>query len=120
MKKKVNGQWSIVHGLWTMVCGLLLFYSCNNKQKNKQQIFYYNESTGLATLDPAFAKNQQVMWTAHQLYNTLVEVDTNLNIVPSLAKSWEVSADRLVYTFHLRDSIFFMMMLFLKKVKAEN
>ncbi|MBA4197424.1 MAG: ABC transporter substrate-binding protein [Chitinophaga sp.] len=90
-----------------MVCGLLLFYSCNNKQKNKQQIFYYNESTGLATLDPAFAKNQQVMWTAHQLYNTLVEVDTNLNIVPSLAKSWEVSADRLVYTFHLRDSIFF-------------
>jgi oligopeptide transport system substrate-binding protein len=107
MKKKVNGQWSIVHGLWTMVCGLLLFYSCNNKQKNKQQIFYYNESTGLATLDPAFAKNQQVMWTAHQLYNTLVEVDTNLNIVPSLAKSWEVSADRLVYTFHLRDSIFF-------------
>jgi oligopeptide transport system substrate-binding protein len=67
----------------------------------------YNESTGIATLDPAFAKNQSIMWSVHQLYNTLVEIDSGLNIVPSLAKSWEVSADRLTYTFHLRTGIFF-------------
>ena len=28
-------------------------------------------------------------------------------IVPSLAKSWDVSADRLTYTFYLRDDVFF-------------
>ena len=31
--------------------------------------------TGIASLDPAFAKNQSIMWAVHQLYNTLVEVD---------------------------------------------
>ena len=47
------------------------------------------------------------MWAVHQLYNTLVEIDNNLHIVPSLAKSWEISVDRLTYTFHLRNDVFF-------------
>lgn len=47
------------------------------------------------------------MWMIHQLYNTLVEVDENLNIVPSLAKSWNISSDRLTWTFHLRNDVFF-------------
>ena len=47
------------------------------------------------------------MWAVHQLYNTLVEVDQDLNTVPSLAKSWEISDDRLTYTFHLRNDVFF-------------
>lgn len=47
------------------------------------------------------------MWPVHQIYNTLVETDSNLNIVPSLAKSWDVSGDRLLYTFHLRNDVFF-------------
>ena len=47
------------------------------------------------------------MWTIHQLYNTLVEVDGKLNIVPSLAKSWEFSEDRRTVTFHLRGDVFF-------------
>lgn len=47
------------------------------------------------------------MWTAHQLYNTLVEVDSQLHIVPSLAKTWDVSEDRKRYTFHLRGDVFF-------------
>ena len=47
------------------------------------------------------------MWAVHQLYNTLVEIDTALHIVPSVAKSWEISDDRLTYTFHLRNDVFF-------------
>ena len=70
-------------------------------------IFHYNETSGITTLNPAFAKNQSVMWPVHQLYNTLVEVDQNLNIVPLLAKSWDVSADHLTWTFHLGDDVFF-------------
>lgn len=80
---------------------------CGTKPKEEKQVFYYNEITGIASLDPAFAKNQSVIWAAHQLYNTLVEVDSNLNMIPSLAKSWEVSDDRLSYVFHLRNNIFF-------------
>lgn len=47
------------------------------------------------------------MWPAHQLFNTLVEIDSNLNLVPSLAKSWDVSDDRTEYVFHLRNDVFF-------------
>ncbi|HVZ57163.1 MAG TPA: ABC transporter substrate-binding protein [Chitinophagaceae bacterium] len=69
--------------------------------------FHYNDMSGIASLDPAFAKNQSVMWAVHQLYSTLVEVDSQLHIVPLLARSWELSSDRRVYTFHLRRDVFF-------------
>lgn len=96
--------------IWAIAGSLILliaFDSCKQKANNQKSVFYYNESTGIATLDPAFAKNQSIMWAVHQIYNTLVEIDSNLNIVPSIAKKWEISEDRKTYTFHLRDSIFF-------------
>ncbi len=80
---------------------------CGARKAHNKKVFAYNEVTGVATLDPAFAKNQSIMWVVHQLYNTLVEVDTGLNIVPSLAHSWQVSDDRLTYTFHLRNNVYF-------------
>ncbi|MHA4806954.1 ABC transporter substrate-binding protein [Flavitalea flava] len=61
----------------------------------------------MATLDPAFAKNRAIMWPVHQLYNTLVGTDKDLHIVPSLAKSWELSTDKRTWIFHLRDDVFF-------------
>jgi peptide/nickel transport system substrate-binding protein len=107
MESIVNGRQSTVKQLLTIVCGLLTFFSCTSKQPSNKKVFTYNESTGIATLDPAFAKNQSIMWAVHQLYNTLVEIDSNLNIVPSVAKRWEISSDRKTYTFYLRDSIYF-------------
>lgn len=47
------------------------------------------------------------MWAVHQIYNTLVEIDSNMQIAPSLAKNWTVSADNLTFTFYLKDSIYF-------------
>ncbi len=47
------------------------------------------------------------MWTAHQLFNTLVEVDENLQIKPSLAKSWSFSTDKKQLTFQLRNDVYF-------------
>ncbi len=85
----------------------IYFLSCSENTDSGKKVFYYNETSGVATLDPAFAKSQSVMWVDHQLYNTLVEVDSNLNVVPSLAKSWDISADRLLYTFHLRTNVYF-------------
>ena len=47
------------------------------------------------------------MWAIHQLYSTLVEVDSQLHIVPSVATRWDVSEDRKTYTFYLRNDVFF-------------
>jgi peptide/nickel transport system substrate-binding protein len=86
---------------------LLSFFSCYSGEKEEAAVFHYNESTGVASIDPAFAKNQSIMWVIHQVYNTLVEVDSNLHIVPSLARRWEISEDKKTYTFFLRDDVFF-------------
>ena len=92
----------------TILCGfILVLSSCYNSEKGEGNVFRYNEQTGIASLDPAFAKNQSVMWAIHQLYNTLVEVDSQLHIVPSLARQWTVSDDKRTFTFHLRNDVFF-------------
>ncbi|HEV7334283.1 MAG TPA: ABC transporter substrate-binding protein [Flavisolibacter sp.] len=86
---------------------LVFFFSCYSGEKEEAAIFHYNESTGVASIDPAFAKNQSIMWVIHQVYNTLVEVDSNLHVVPSLARRWEISEDKKTYTFFLRNDVFF-------------
>jgi ABC-type transport system substrate-binding protein len=91
----------------TLILLSLCFLSCYNSEKHNQNIFHYNEQTGIASLDPAQAKNQSIMWAVHQLYNTLVEVDSQLNIVPSLATRWAISDDKTRYTFYLRNDVVF-------------
>ena len=85
----------------------IILLSCASHQHPDKKIFRYNEQTGIASLDPAFAKNQSIMWAIHQLYNTLVEVDDKMQFKPSLATSWELSSDNLRFTFHLRTDVYF-------------
>lgn len=70
-------------------------------------IFRYNQISGMETLDPAFAKSLAIIWGTHFIYNTLLEVDSGLRLVPSLATRWEASPDGLSYTFHLRSDVHF-------------
>lgn len=101
----IKSQIIYISGALCILIGFL--GSCGNRSVSPKNIFHYNEMTGIATLDPAFAKNQSIIWAVHQLFNTLVETDDDLNIVPSLATSWEVSADRKTYIFHIRPDVFF-------------
>ncbi|MEP7080376.1 MAG: ABC transporter substrate-binding protein [Ginsengibacter sp.] len=95
--------WSIL----MMSCMFFILLNGCHRASEVKNIFRYNEQSGIATLDPAFAKNQSIMWAIHQIYNTLVQTDDQLNIVPSLATSWDVSPDNLVFTFHLRSDVYF-------------
>ncbi|OSZ82553.1 ABC transporter substrate-binding protein [Chitinophagaceae bacterium IBVUCB1] len=91
------------------MCYLLLCAACTGKKSNaSSDTIYLNYSSGtLESIDPAFAKNLYNMWTNHMVYNTLVEASEDLQITPSLARAWDVSADGLTYTFHLRTDVFF-------------
>jgi peptide/nickel transport system substrate-binding protein len=101
--KNIKGHLQIITGFFL----ILLLGGCNAHQHPDKKIFHYNEQTGIATLDPAFAKNQSIMWAIHQLYNTLIEVDENMKLKGSLAKSWDVAADNLSIIFHLRTDVYF-------------
>ena len=102
MQKKFNWLFLII----TLIMASLGL-SCNSRSGSDKKVFRYNEHTGIATLDPAFAKNQSIIWAVHQIFNTLVETNNELKVVPSLAYRWEVSEDRKTYVFHLRNDVFF-------------
>ena len=104
-KKYISGK--AFHGIGCFLLILNIFFACTAEVSKYKKIFYYNETSGISSLDPAYAKNLAIMWAIHQLYNTLVEVDSNLVMKPSLAKSWEISDDHTIYTFHLRTDVFF-------------
>lgn len=72
-----------------------------------KQVFKYNCHEILGSLDPAFASDQATIWATTQLYNGLIELDSNLRVQPSLAESWEISEDLKTYTFKIRNDIRF-------------
>lgn len=106
----VSGKWLIKYKEVMSILAAAFFLipvACNHTKNQQKQIFHYNQPEGIASLDPAFAKNQSIMWAVHQLYNTLVEVDEQLHVKPALCKYWQISPDRLTYTFVLRNDVFF-------------
>jgi peptide/nickel transport system substrate-binding protein len=92
-------------GIWILCIGIFAS-SCNEKVSNKK-IFRYNQVDGVESMDPAFAKNKNVMWHTNQLYNRLIEYGNDKIAMPSLAKRWTISPDRKTYTFILRDDVYF-------------
>lgn len=80
---------------------------CRRTVSGEENVFRYNESNGITSLDPAFSRDLEVMWATNQIFDGLVELDSNLQVIPSIAKSWKISDDGLTYTFILRDSVFF-------------
>lgn len=81
--------------------------ACQPDQRSNTQVFRFNHTDGLSSLDPAFAKSQAIMWAIHQVYSTLVEPDTQMIIRPLLATRWEESADHTTFTFYLRPDVYF-------------
>ncbi len=59
------------------------------------------------SFDPLFALNAASKRIAGLVYDRLVNLDEDENIVPMLAESWEVSDDSLEYVFKLRNDAFF-------------
>ena len=90
-------------------CVILLVLSCENKTaKNKEHlVFRYNEHANINTLDPAFSRTLQDNSVCNQLFNGLVQLDNDLNILPCIAKNWNISDDGLFYNFTLRKDVHF-------------
>ncbi|MEO8086901.1 MAG: ABC transporter substrate-binding protein [Bacteroidota bacterium] len=82
---------------------------CSNRAHRHadKKVFRYNESGGITSLDPAFASNEANTRACMQLYNGLVQADSNLNIKSCIARSWDVQEKGKVFVFHLRNDIFF-------------
>ncbi|HLE02286.1 MAG TPA: ABC transporter substrate-binding protein, partial [Dehalococcoidia bacterium] len=62
---------------------------------------------GPVTLDPAQSQEMRSHIYVLQLFSGLVALDADLQVVPNIAESWEVSRDGLIYTFKLRRGVKF-------------
>jgi peptide/nickel transport system substrate-binding protein len=99
------------------IASIFLFFcfsSCSEKEKvtndTKQEnlnIFKMNEAVGITSLDPAFARNFENIMAVNQIFNGLVQMNEKLEVIPAIAKSWDISEDGKVYTFHLRNDVYF-------------
>lgn len=96
-----------LHVLFTIISVFTLFISCGEESHRGYKIFRYNDASGITSLDPAFASNLSNIWAVQQLFNGLVQLDSNLKVQPCLARQWQVSDDGLIYTFYLRNDVVF-------------
>ena len=92
---------------FTGILIIVFLSSCGTKEKSRQNVFRYNESKGIPTLDPAFARNQTIIWPVNQLFNGLVQFNDSMHLQPCIARSWDISQDGLTYIFHLRNDVYF-------------
>ena len=86
----------------------ILITACNRGDRyGDEKIFRYNIPEGITSLDPAFTNILGNIDCVNQLFNGLVQMDENLNVVPSIAKSWEILDSNKTYIFHLRDDVYY-------------
>ncbi|WP_430613643.1 ABC transporter substrate-binding protein [Flavobacterium sp. JP2137] len=93
----------------SIICILLALQSCrkNANSNSDHLVFRYNESANIQTLDPAFSRNQAILWPCNQLFNGLVQLDDSLAIQPDIAKSWSLDSTGKTYRFILRNDVYF-------------
>ncbi len=59
------------------------------------------------TLDPANCADATAGGYIVEIFSGLVTLDSNLQVVPDIAESWDIGSNGTVYTFHLRAGVRF-------------
>ena len=107
MTKQASNFFLSVIGSVFICSKLFLSCSVSTPDSRDKQVFRYNEHKNIGSLDPAFAKDNADISAVNQLFNGLVQMDSVLNVIPSIASSWHISEDAKTYTFQLRKDVYF-------------
>lgn len=80
---------------------LLSLASCSEKGVGKALSYTLEKSP--QTLDPQYSGTTNALVVLNNIYEGLVRIDSNGEIIPGIAESWEISSDGLTYTFKLKE-----------------
>lgn len=95
--------------LWILISSFFIFScGCGGESNDTAKVFKYNHPGQILSTDPAFARDQSGVWIVNDLYNGLLQLDRNLQIAPSIAKSWQVQDEGKTYVFTLRNDVYFI------------
>ena len=87
-------------------CLLLALGACDPRLPKDPETLVYHLSSEPDTLNPLTSTDAYSARINNLLFNSLIERDNaTLEWKPKMAKSWEVSDDKLTYTFHLREDL---------------
>ena len=96
-----------------ILAGLVLTSCSNSSDKDKsnsqtvpktKDTLVISAGNGIPTLDPDLSQDVISASVINDLFEGLVSLDQSNKPVPGVAKSWDISKDGKVYTFHLRDN----------------
>lgn len=86
--------------LWTSGAGA-------SQQAPSATVFRIGITGAPDTFDPTLMGDNRSIELAQNVFEGVLDVDNKARIVPGVAKSWSVSKNGLVYTFHLRKGVKF-------------
>lgn len=94
----------------TATLGMTILAGCGSKTGDKaatadKQEITYNLGADPRTLDPALATDTTGMSILSNAFTGLTELDDKEKAIPAQAEKWDVSDDKLTYTFHLRKDL---------------
>ncbi len=115
------GKTKIFGFLVTLLCLVsVLVTACGNQNttdqskmapKSQQHMtFAFEGGKGagdISTFDPAQTADLSSFQAELLVFTGLVQLDNNMQVQPCLASSWDISADRLTWTFHLKPHLQF-------------
>lgn len=90
--------------------GMSILVGCGSKGDDKaatasKQEITYNLGADPRTLDPALATDTTGMAILSNAFVGLTELDDKEKAVPGEAEKWDISDDKLTYTFHLKKDL---------------
>jgi oligopeptide transport system substrate-binding protein len=90
--------------------GMSVLTGCGSKSNDKaatasKQEITYNLGADPRTLDPALCTDTTGTTVLANAFVGLAELDENEKAVPGQAEKWDVSDDKLTYTFHLKKDL---------------
>jgi oligopeptide transport system substrate-binding protein len=86
---------------------LFIQTGCKPKYQNDTGTFRLNFPLGIETLEPVMSNSPQTIWVLTSIMEPVVSYNSKNEIVPQLAKEWEISEDGMKYYFTLNTKIKF-------------
>ena len=98
-----------MHNLRRLLVTLLVATACTGAESSpaRHALIDSRDTYDPRSLDPALSTDVPTGRAVGYVFDGLVRFTPDAQVVPGLARSWDISVDGLTYTFHLRNGVKF-------------
>ncbi|MGN0553975.1 MAG: peptide ABC transporter substrate-binding protein [Oscillospiraceae bacterium] len=89
-----------------MIINILIFFTSCEEDDGSGHTFKYNLGSNPQNLDPQLANDESSIIVIENIMKGLVKKNSDGSITPDAARDYNISDDGLIYTFELKDNIY--------------